>query len=164
MVGSLSASEGGWTGQATPAPDRADRCGEDLHGAQAGGVLVGRFATIAAVHELSVRDLRNIVNGQIEDSPIEQQRLLARLHGIELELTEEALDVIAEQAAALVCQRSSASTLAMSSGVSTPMPSYSTRITAMGMPFSSARSCSSFSAASSKETGSWTSRSRVSRW
>ena len=63
--------------------------------------LVGRFTTIAAVHELSVRDLRNIVNGQIEDSPLEQQRLLARLHGIELELTEAALDAIAEQAAAL---------------------------------------------------------------
>ena len=50
-----------------------------------------------------------------------------------------------------------------SSGVSMPMLSCSTTATAIVMPFSSARSCSSFSACSRGETGRATSRSRVSR-
>ena len=54
-------------------------------------------------------------------------------------------------------------TRSKSSGVSMPTLSCSTTATAIAMPLSSARSCSSFSACSRGETGISTSRSRVSR-
>ena len=63
--------------------------------------FVGRFATVAVLHELSVEDLRGILNGQVEESALHQQQLLARVHGVELEFADDALDAIAEQAVAL---------------------------------------------------------------
>ena len=59
--------------------------------------------------------------------------------------------------------RSNASTRATSSGTSTPTASCSTRRTAMAMPFSSARNCSSRSASSSGEGSKPTNRAKVSR-
>ena len=55
------------------------------------------------------------------------------------------------------------STRLMSAGTSTPTLSYCTWTTAMFIPCSSARNCSSFSASSSGDTGYFTSRSNVSR-
>jgi ATP-dependent Clp protease ATP-binding subunit ClpX len=63
--------------------------------------FVGRFATVTVLHELSRQDLREILTTGIERSPLAKQQRLAALHGIELTLAEEALDAIAEEAAAL---------------------------------------------------------------
>lgn len=61
--------------------------------------FVGRFATITVLHELSEHDLRSILEAGIEHSPLEKQKELARIHGIELEIAEDALDLIAKDAA-----------------------------------------------------------------
>lgn len=63
--------------------------------------FVGRFATVAVLHELSKRDLREIVKEGTERSPLERQKRIAAIHGIELEIADDALDAIAEEAAAL---------------------------------------------------------------
>ena len=63
--------------------------------------FIGRFAAVTVLHELSRVDLREIIGGGVENSALERQRKLAAMHGIELELTPEAVDAIAEQAAAL---------------------------------------------------------------
>lgn len=63
--------------------------------------FVGRFAAISPLHELSVKDLQGIIRGDVERSPLQQQQELARLHGIQLELTDEALDALAAEAAAI---------------------------------------------------------------
>jgi hypothetical protein len=63
--------------------------------------LIGRFATISVLHELSREDLRHIVGGGIAHSPLHTQQELARLHGIHLTLTDDALDAIADEAVAL---------------------------------------------------------------
>jgi ATP-dependent Clp protease ATP-binding subunit ClpX len=63
--------------------------------------FIGRFATITVLHELSGADLREIVSAGTEQSPLETQQQLARIHGIELELTPDALDAICDEAAAL---------------------------------------------------------------
>lgn len=63
--------------------------------------FIGRFATVSVLHDLGVPELRKIVEGQLQQSPLGKQQQLARIHGIELELTDEALDAIATEAAAL---------------------------------------------------------------
>lgn len=63
--------------------------------------FIGRFKTITALHELSRGDLRRIVTAGMEDSPLERERTLARLHGIDLVIKDDALDAIAEAAEAL---------------------------------------------------------------
>ena len=63
--------------------------------------FVGRFATVTVLHELSGADLREILTARTERSPLEKQKQLARLHGIELEIADDALEAIAEEAAAL---------------------------------------------------------------
>ena len=63
--------------------------------------FIGRFATVSPLHELSAEDLREIVRGSVERSPLLQQQTLARIHGIELVLTAEALDAIADEAAVI---------------------------------------------------------------
>lgn len=63
--------------------------------------FIGRFATVTVLHELSKGDLRHIVSGGIEHSPLEKQRRLALLHGIELEVADDALDAMAAEAAEL---------------------------------------------------------------
>jgi len=60
--------------------------------------FIGRFATVTVLHELGRTDLRAIASEQTEQSALERQRTLARLHGIELEILPEALDAIAEEA------------------------------------------------------------------
>jgi ATP-dependent Clp protease ATP-binding subunit ClpX len=63
--------------------------------------FVGRFATVTVLHELSRDDLRAIVRDGVEQSPFEKQKRLALIHGIELEIAPDALDAIADDAAAL---------------------------------------------------------------
>ncbi len=63
--------------------------------------FIGRFATVTVLHELSQEDLKQIIHGSVTNSPLERQQRLALLHGIRLELTEGALDAIAEEAALL---------------------------------------------------------------
>lgn len=63
--------------------------------------FIGRFATLTVVHELSRTDLRDILGGQTERSPLELQRKLAAIHGIDLVFTSDALDALSEEAAAL---------------------------------------------------------------
>lgn len=63
--------------------------------------FIGRFATLTVLHELSRGALKNILTGKLEGSALERQRELARLHGIELEFTNCALDAIAREAEAL---------------------------------------------------------------
>lgn len=63
--------------------------------------FVGRFATITVLHELSRGAMRKILGDKIERSALGLQKELARIHGIELVFTDEALDLIAGQAEAL---------------------------------------------------------------
>lgn len=60
--------------------------------------FVGRFSTITALHELGFGDLRAILGETIQSSALQRQQKLARLHGIELEITADALDMIARDA------------------------------------------------------------------
>ena len=63
--------------------------------------FIGRFATVSALHELSQADLRGIIGDRTERSPLEAQRRLAALHGIELEFAPDALEAISREAFAL---------------------------------------------------------------
>ena len=63
--------------------------------------FVGRFATVTVLHELSKEDLRAIIHAGTERSPLEKQKRLALIHGITLEITDDALDAIAAEAVAL---------------------------------------------------------------
>ncbi|MFM8570650.1 MAG: hypothetical protein ACKOAU_03535, partial [Pirellula sp.] len=57
-----------------------------------------RFATITALHELGRSDLRAIVSDSTQGSALDKQKKLAEVHGIELEITDDALDAIADEA------------------------------------------------------------------
>lgn len=63
--------------------------------------FIGRFATLSVLHSLSFADLRAIAGAETERSPLARQQRLARVHGIDLVLTDEALDAIAREAEAL---------------------------------------------------------------
>lgn len=63
--------------------------------------FIGRFATVSVLHDLSQADLRHIASNEVEDSPLQKQQHLARIHGIELKLAEDALDAIAAESARL---------------------------------------------------------------
>ncbi|MFN9789239.1 MAG: AAA family ATPase, partial [Pirellulaceae bacterium] len=60
--------------------------------------FIGRFATITALHELGRADLRAIVSDSTQGSALERQKKIAELHGIELIITDDALDEIADEA------------------------------------------------------------------
>lgn len=60
--------------------------------------FIGRFATITALHELGRADLRAIVSDSTQGSALERQKKIAELHGIELIVTDDALDEIADEA------------------------------------------------------------------
>ena len=60
--------------------------------------FIGRFATLTALHELGRSDLRAIVSDGTEGSSLDKQKKLAEVHGIELEITDDALDAIADEA------------------------------------------------------------------
>lgn len=60
--------------------------------------FIGRFATLTALHELGRDDLRSIISDQTAGSALEKQKKLAEVHGIELVITDDALDAIADEA------------------------------------------------------------------
>ena len=60
--------------------------------------FIGRFATLSVLHSLSRDDLLAIAGAETERSPLSRQQKLARVHGIELVLTGDALDAIAREA------------------------------------------------------------------
>lgn len=60
--------------------------------------FIGRFATLTALHELGRDDLRSIISDQTAGSALEKQKKLAEVHGIELVITDDALDTIADEA------------------------------------------------------------------
>lgn len=63
--------------------------------------LIGRFATVTVLHELTRSALRSILSDSIAGSALERQKTFARIHGIELVITDEALDTIADEAVVL---------------------------------------------------------------
>lgn len=63
--------------------------------------FISRFATVSVLHDLSLNDMKQIVCGDVDRSALQLQQTLARIHGIELELTDEALDAIAQEAVTL---------------------------------------------------------------
>ncbi len=63
--------------------------------------FIGRFATVSVLHELSSDHLKKIIAGTVDQSALYRQQQLARIHGIELVVSEDALDAIAEDAAEL---------------------------------------------------------------
>jgi ATP-dependent Clp protease ATP-binding subunit ClpX len=60
--------------------------------------FIGRFASITVLHELLRKDLRAVLSCGLEQTPLERQKSLARIHGIELEMTDEALDAVSREA------------------------------------------------------------------
>ena len=60
--------------------------------------FIGRFATVTALHELGRDDMRAIISESTQRSALSRQRAFAELHGIELEITSEALDEIVDDA------------------------------------------------------------------
>lgn len=63
--------------------------------------FIGRFATVTVLHELSRHDLREIVSESTNHSALARQAKLAELHGIKLEFSDEALEILTEEAVAL---------------------------------------------------------------
>jgi len=63
--------------------------------------FVGRFASISILHELSSDDLAEIAAGYVQHSPLAIQRELAAIHGIDLQIDDDVIAAIAEQAASL---------------------------------------------------------------
>jgi len=63
--------------------------------------FIGRFATVAVLHELARDDLRAIVSERTEQSALERAQKLAKLHGIDLVFDDSALDAIVEAALVL---------------------------------------------------------------
>jgi ATP-dependent Clp protease ATP-binding subunit ClpX len=60
--------------------------------------FIGRFASITVLHELMRDDLSAILRGGLEQTPLERQKKLARIHGIELEVTDAALNAVSREA------------------------------------------------------------------
>ncbi|MCP5023963.1 MAG: hypothetical protein GY930_19625, partial [bacterium] len=63
--------------------------------------FIGRLATITVMHELTHGHLREIMGDHIENSALKNKKRLARIHGIELEFTDGALDASVEKTLAL---------------------------------------------------------------
>ncbi len=63
--------------------------------------FIGRLATITVLHELPRSALRTILGQGVQRSALARQQEFARIHGIELVITDDALDAIAAEAEAL---------------------------------------------------------------
>lgn len=63
--------------------------------------FMGRFARMAILRELSFEDLQAILRHPSHFSSLYQRQQIARLHGISLEVTDDALDALAERAKAM---------------------------------------------------------------
>jgi ATP-dependent Clp protease ATP-binding subunit ClpX len=60
--------------------------------------FIGRFANITTLHELGREDLIAILSEGVENSALARRKRMAELHGIELEISKEALEMIADEA------------------------------------------------------------------
>jgi ATP-dependent Clp protease ATP-binding subunit ClpX len=60
--------------------------------------FIGRFSRITFLHELSIEDLRAILRQPSQFSSLHQRQQIALLHGITLEVSDDALDALAERA------------------------------------------------------------------
>lgn len=60
--------------------------------------FIGRFSRITFLHELSTEDLRAILRQPSQFSSLHQRQQIALLHGITLEVSDDALDALAERA------------------------------------------------------------------
>lgn len=60
--------------------------------------FVARFATVSPLHEMTRDDMRKILEGSVDASAWERQRRIGLIHGVDLELTEEAIDEIVDRA------------------------------------------------------------------
>ena len=63
--------------------------------------FIGRLATVTVLHDLPAAALRTILGQGVQRSALARQQEFARIHGIELVITDDALDAIAEEAEAL---------------------------------------------------------------
>jgi ATP-dependent Clp protease ATP-binding subunit ClpX len=63
--------------------------------------FIGRLATITVLHDLPRSALRTILGQGVQRSALARQQEFARIHGIELVITDDALDAIAAEAEAL---------------------------------------------------------------
>lgn len=63
--------------------------------------FIARFSRLAVLHELSLDDLRAMLRQPSQFSSLYQRQQVARLHGISLEVTDDALDALAEKAKAM---------------------------------------------------------------
>jgi hypothetical protein len=60
--------------------------------------FIGRFATLAALEELSAADLKAIATNPSRTGPLRRHKRLAQAHGVDLHVTDEALEAIASEA------------------------------------------------------------------
>ena len=63
--------------------------------------IMGRFSTVAALHELGVEEYSAILSDATQNGPWQRHQLIARSHGIRLEITKPAIVELASRAAAL---------------------------------------------------------------
>jgi ATP-dependent Clp protease ATP-binding subunit ClpX len=63
--------------------------------------FIARFSRVAVLHELSIDDLRAMLRKPSCYSSLYQRQQVAALHGISLEVTDDALDGLAERAKAM---------------------------------------------------------------
>jgi ATP-dependent Clp protease ATP-binding subunit ClpX len=63
--------------------------------------FIGRFAHVGVLNALSRNDLRAILFQSSHRSPLYQRQQVARLHGISLKITDDAIDAIADLARAM---------------------------------------------------------------
>ena len=63
--------------------------------------FMGRFSTVAPLHELGVEEYSSILSDSTQNGPWQRHQLIARSHGIRLEITKPAIVELASRATAL---------------------------------------------------------------
>jgi ATP-dependent Clp protease ATP-binding subunit ClpX len=63
--------------------------------------FMGRFGSLAVLHELGVEEYRRILSDKTQNGPWQRQQEMARVHGIRLEISDAAVGKLAERTAQL---------------------------------------------------------------
>ncbi|MBU6301740.1 MAG: AAA family ATPase [Verrucomicrobia bacterium] len=63
--------------------------------------FMGRFGSLAVLHELGVEEYRRILSDKTQNGPWQRQQEIARVHGIRLEISDAAVGKLAERTARL---------------------------------------------------------------
>lgn len=63
--------------------------------------IMGRFSTVAALHELDVDEYSRILADSTQNGPWQRHQLIARMHGIKLEISKSAMTELAVRASEL---------------------------------------------------------------